>query len=143
MKEVAIDASLSLQWYLEDEVDRGYSLAVLERLFELKAIVPVVPVLWFYELGNGLTMACCRKRITYDQAGAYLEKVRHLGIAVDAVDPTTILTLPEFARKYELTNYDAAYLELAIRRNVPLATTDAALRRAAEKAGVPLLKPSE
>jgi predicted nucleic acid-binding protein len=49
-----------------------------------------------------------------------------------------ILTLPDLAEKHGLTNYDAAYLELAIRRNIALATTDQALRRAATRAGVPL-----
>jgi len=47
--------------------------------------------------------------------------------------------LPDLARTYELTNYDAAYLELAIRKRLPLATTDGALRRAAVKTGVPLV----
>jgi predicted nucleic acid-binding protein len=56
----------------------------------------------------------------------------------DDVDAALILTLPDVARSYDLTNYDAAYLELAIRRNLPLATTDQALRRDAGKAGVPL-----
>jgi predicted nucleic acid-binding protein len=50
--------------------------------------------------------------------------------------------LPDIARKYKLTNYDAAYLELAIRRTIALATTDEALRRAAGEAGVELFKPT-
>jgi predicted nucleic acid-binding protein len=137
--EVAIDASLTLQWFLEDETDRGYSLAVLSRLSDLAA---VVPILWFYELGNGLTMACRRKRITSDQASDYLARVRRLRIAVDEPDTALILTLPDLARTYELTNYDAAYLELAIRRNAALATTDGALRQAATKAGVALFDPA-
>ena len=132
MSEIAIDASLALQWFLEDEGDRGYSLAVLERLSEDRA---VVPPLWFYEVGNGLTMACRRKRISYKQAAGYLARVRRLPVSADDVDAALILKLPDVARSYDLTNYDAAYLELAIRRNLPLATTDQALRRAA---GVPL-----
>lgn len=137
MSEIAIDASLTLQWFLEDEADRGYSLTVLQQLSEDSA---VVPLLWFYEVGNGLTMACRRKRITYEQATGYLARVRRLPISADAADPALILTLPDLARAYELTNYDAAYLELALRRNIPLATTDEALRRAAKKAGVGLVK---
>jgi predicted nucleic acid-binding protein len=137
LSEIAIDASLTLQWFLEDEADRGYSLTVLQQLSEDSA---VVPLLWFYEVGNGLTMACRRKRITYEQATGYLARVRRLPISADAADPALILTLPDLARAYELTNYDAAYLELALRRNIPLATTDEALRRAAKKAGVGLVK---
>lgn len=136
MSEIAIDASLSLQWFLEDETDRGYSLAVLQRLSTDKAIVPL---LWFYEVGNGLIMALRRKRITSEQATGYLARVRRLPVSADQIDPRAILNLTDLARTYELTNYDAAYLELAIRRKLPLATTDAALRRAAKKAGVELL----
>jgi predicted nucleic acid-binding protein len=139
VSDVAIDASLSLQWFLEDEVDRGYSLAVLGRLSKLMA---VVPILWFYEIGNGLTMACRRKRITYEQATGYLTRIHRLSILPDPADPAVILALPDLARSYELTNYDAAYLELAIRRKIALATTDEALRRAAVKAGVSLFNPA-
>ena len=65
MTEFVIDASLARPWFLEDELDRGYSLKVLERLADDRA---VVPLLWFYEIGNGLTVACRRRRITYAQA---------------------------------------------------------------------------
>ena len=133
MSEIAIDASLTLQWFLEDEVDRGYSLAVLARLSDLSA---TVPMLWYYEVGNGLTMACRRKRITRVQADRYLARLKGLPIVADAVDPKAILSLPDIAQAYDLTNYDAAYLELALRRKLPLATTDAALRRSAAKAGI-------
>ena len=73
MSEIAIDASLSLQWFLEDEIDRECSLAILRRLSEDSA---VVPILWFYEIGSGLTMACRRKRISFEEAVEYLAKVR-------------------------------------------------------------------
>jgi predicted nucleic acid-binding protein len=136
LSEFAIDASLTLQWFLEDELDRGYSLGVLQRLPEDSAIVPL---LWFYEVGNGLMIACRRKRITQNQADQYLTKLRGLPIIRDHVEPIAILDLPEVARTYDLTNYDAAYLELALRRKLALATTDHALRRAANEAGVPLV----
>jgi predicted nucleic acid-binding protein len=139
LSEIAIDASLALQWFLEDEADRGYSLAVLQQLSKTAAMVPV---LWFYEVGNGLTMAVRRKRISAEQRVGYLDRIPKLPILVDHTDPAIILKLPELAYSYDLTNYDAAYLELAIRRKLPLATTDEALRRAAGKAGVDLLKPT-
>jgi predicted nucleic acid-binding protein len=139
LSEIAVDASLSLQWFLEDEVDRGYSLTVLRSLSEDSARVPL---LWFYEVGNGLMMALRRKRITSAQVTEYLTRVRKLPISPDDAGPDLILALPDLAGRYELTNYDAAYLELAIRRKILLATTDEALRRAAVKAGVPLVKPT-
>lgn len=80
-------------------------------------------------------MACRRKRITFEQAIEYVTNVRKLQISSDNSDPARILSLPALARRY-----DAAYLGLAIRRNIALATTDEALRRAASKAGVPLAK---
>ncbi len=139
MSEIVTDASVTLQWFLEDEIDRGYSLVILRRLFQDSA---VVPVLWFYEVGNGLMTACRRKRITFEKAAEYLAKVRKLPIYPDDADPDTILSIPEVANRYELTNYDAAYLELAIRRKLLLATTDEALRKAAIKAGVSLARPA-
>lgn len=137
MSEIAIDASLALQWFLEDELDRGYSLVVLERLSTDTASVPPI---WFYEVGNGLTTACRRNRISYEQAVEYLARVRRLPVLSDDTGSDRILMLPDLARNYDLTTYDAAYLELAIRRNIPLATTDRALRRAAAKANVPLVE---
>ncbi len=64
MSDLVLDASLTLQWFLEDEADREYGLAVLASLSNKRA---AVPVLWFYEVGNGLLMAHRRKRITLDK----------------------------------------------------------------------------
>ena len=64
MSDGVLDASIALQWFLEDEVDRKYSLGILVGLAEGRA---VVPALWFYEVGNGLLMAYRRKRITVDK----------------------------------------------------------------------------
>jgi predicted nucleic acid-binding protein len=139
LSEIVIDASLALQWFLEDEADRGYSLSILQSLSHVPA---VVPILWFYEVGNGLTMAVRRKRITDEQRAGYLARIPKLPISSDHADTTVILGLPDLAHTYELTNYDAAYLELAMRRKLSLATTDEALRRAAAKAGVDLVKPA-
>ena len=88
MSEIAIDASLALQWFLEDEVDRGYSLAILQLLSNTRA---VVPPLWFYEVGNGLTMAVRRKRITDNQMAGYLTRLPGLPITADPLDQTIIL----------------------------------------------------
>jgi predicted nucleic acid-binding protein len=81
-----------------------------------------------------------RKRITPQQAAQYLEKLRRLPISGEPLDPNTIFALPDLADRYALTNYDAAYLDLAIHRTIPLATTDAALQRAARMAGIDLVK---
>ena len=137
MSDLVLDASLALQWVLEDEADRKYSLAVLARLSEDRALVPV---LWFYEVGNGLLMAHRRKRISLDQLDGFLAHLQALPIDVAPESPSEILELPMFARSHDLTNYDAAYLKLATKGNLPLATNDSGLRRAAASSGVALVK---
>lgn len=133
MSDLVLDASLTLQWFLEDEADRQYALRVLLRLSSDRA---VVPMLWFYEVGNGLLMAHRRKRITFDQVDGFLTRLKALPIYTTPQVPTAVFELPAIAQKHNLTNYDAAYLALAMRLNLPLATTDADLRRAAGAAGV-------
>ena len=133
MSDLVLDASLALQWFLEDEADRKYSLGVLASLSEKRALVPI---LWFYEVGNGLVMAHRRKRISVDQISGFLTRLKVLPIDAAQQTPGEILELPAFAQSYSLTNYDAAYLALALKRNLPLATTDSALRHAAGAAGI-------
>jgi predicted nucleic acid-binding protein len=99
----------------------------------------VVPILWFYEVGKGLLMAHRRKRITFDQIEGFLTRLKALPIDAAQQVPTEILELPAIAQKHSLTSYDAAYLALAMRFRLPLATTDAELRRAAAAAGVAMV----
>jgi predicted nucleic acid-binding protein len=136
LNDVVIDASLALQWFLEDEQDRNLSLFALERLIESSA---VVPSLFFYEVGNGLLMAVRRKRITFDQTQAFLERLRELPIRVDGIESLALLNLPKLANAQGLTNYDAAYLDVAMRREIPIATSDSAIQAAAQRLGVALL----
>ena len=67
MSDLVLDASLALQWFLDDESGRDYSLAVLTSLAEKRALVPL---LWFYEIGNGLLMAHRRQRVSFEQSRA-------------------------------------------------------------------------
>jgi predicted nucleic acid-binding protein len=135
VSDLVLDASLALQWFLVDEADRKYSLRVLSSLSEKQA---VVPLLWFYEVGNGLLMAYRRKRIAQDQIDGFLTRLKNLPIQAAPQAPMDVLDLPALAQTHSLTNYDAAYLSLALRLGLPLATTDAALRRAATAAAVPI-----
>ncbi len=124
---------MALQWFLEDEADRKYSLGVLASLSEKRALVPI---LWFYEVGNGLLMAYRRKRITLDQIDGFLTRLKALPIEAAQQTPAEVLELPALAQARGLTNYDAAYLMLAMSSNLPLATTDSLLRAAATAAAV-------
>ncbi|MGC1187027.1 MAG: type II toxin-antitoxin system VapC family toxin [Candidatus Acidiferrales bacterium] len=136
MSDFVLDASLALQWFLEDEANRKYSLDVLASLSEKRA---VVPLLWFYEVGNGLVMAYRRGRITFDQIDGFVTRLKALPIVAISQTPFEILELPALAKANGLTNYDAAYLFLAIRSNLPLATMDSLLRKAAAAGGVNIL----
>ena len=133
MSDFVLDASLALQWFLEDEADRKYSLAVLASVSEKRALVPM---LWFYEVGNGLLMTYRRKRIALDQIDGFLVRLKALPIQAAQQTPAEILELPALAQVRGLTNYDAAYLAVAQRFGVPLATTDKDLRSAAAFVGV-------
>jgi len=136
VSDLVLDASLALQWFLEDEAGRKYSLAVLASLSEKRAIVPL---LWFYEVGNGLLMAHRRKRISIDQMDGFLTRLKALPIDAAEEAPLEILDLPVLARAQGLTNYDTAYLGLAKRSNLPLATNDSELRKAAISTGVAIV----
>lgn len=133
MSDFVLDASLALQWFLEDETDRQYSLEILASLSEKRALVPV---LWFYEVGNGLLMAFRRKRISLEQIHGFLARLKDLPIEAAQQTPSEIFDLPALAHAHGLTNYDEAYLALAIGSALPLATTDSKLRKAAESARV-------
>ncbi len=133
MSDLVLDASLTLQWFLEDETDRKYSLRVLASLTENRALVPI---LWFYEVGNGLLMAYRRKRISLEQTHGFLMRLKALPIEAVQQTPSQLLDLPALAQAHNLTNYDAAYLALAKNSRAPLATTDYNLRKAAAAADV-------
>ena len=133
---LVLDASLTLGWYFEDERSR-IGDAVLDRVAEEGA---VVPALWRYEVANGLQMAVRRKRIDALYRDASLAELRLLPIAVDdAGDELAWTVTLALADRFGLTVYDAAYLELAYRRHLPLATADRALRAAARALTVELV----
>jgi len=129
-----VDASAALAWCFEDEANR-WTDALLERLRQGDRIV--VPAHWPTEILNGLLVASRRKRIKPDQPALFWDELSRLPIetesALTASQAKTVLALAE---KHTLTVYDAAYLELAQRRQLPLGTLDADLRRAAQVEGI-------
>lgn len=84
-------------------------------------------------------MAYRRKRISLDQINGFLLRVKVLPIDAAQEAPSEVLELPAIAHTHNLTNYDAAYLALAMRSNLPLATTDTDLHKAAVSAGVAIV----
>lgn len=101
----------------------------------------VVPSIWSYEVANVLLTAQKKKRITEQDANEFISNLMVLEIYIDvpskeeAFDKTLAM-----ARKNQLTSYDAAYLELANRLAIPLATLDKDLIRGATSLGVPIVK---
>lgn len=137
MSDLVLDASLALQWFLDDEANRKYSLTILASLSVKRALVPV---LWFYEVGNGLLMAHRRKRIATEQIHGFLTRLKALPIDAAQETASEIFDLPALALSHNLTSYDAAYLSLASKFGLPLATNDSDLRKAALSEGVQLVK---
>lgn len=118
---------------LKTKPTRKYSLAVPESLSKKR---PLVPFLWFYEVGNGLVMALPRGRISSEQLQGFLLRLKALPIDVAQQTPDEVLESPALAKTYGLTNYDAAYLALAIRSELSLATTDTLLRKVSAAAAI-------
>ncbi len=133
---VVIDASLTLAWFFEDERTPPVN-AVLDQVTAGGA---AVPVLWRLEIANAFQMAIRRGRIDGAFRGRALRRLSQMTIAVDregeAHTWTTVLHLSDTQK---LTAYDAAYLELAQRRELPLGTLDRDLVRAANTLGVATL----
>jgi predicted nucleic acid-binding protein len=130
-----VDASVALSWCFEDEGGE-YALSVLDAL---QASEAAAASLWPLEVTNGLLVAERRGRIEPDAAARFGRLLLALPIAVDPVSRARSFEgVRVVARRRGLSAYDAAYLELATRLAVPLATLDLPLRRAAEAEGVAL-----
>lgn len=137
MRALVIDASTALGFVMADEQAPG----ALRALEALEAGVPTwVPGHWTLEVSNGLLAAERKKRLTAADVAEAVEVLQQLPIETDhETARRSFGTIAAVARLYTLTSYDAAYLELAQRTGATLATSDAALARAARKAGVPVL----
>ena len=133
---LVLDSSATLAWVSSDETTDP-----IRRLFDAVADDgAVVPALWRLEIANSLTVAVRRGRIDANFRRAVLSDLALLDITTD--DHTNVHAWGEtlsVADRFQLTVYDAAYLELAQRRNLPLATLDRELRVAAKSLGLNLM----
>ena len=131
-----IDASLTVSWYFDDEATPATE-AVLDTVSETGA---VVPTLWRLEVANAFQSAIRRKRFTASYRDRSLNELTRLPIVVDPeTDTYAWTTTLRLAERFSLTTYNSAYLELAQRRKLPLATLDSALRAAAMAVGIKVL----
>ena len=130
-----IDNSVVCGWFLANQ-STDYTEAIARRLQDDGAIASG---LWPLELANVLRTACKRGVMIASQAREVAEQIAALPIAVDAQPPATQAVL-SLALRYDLSSYDAAYLELALRLRLPIATQDEALVEAAMAAGVGVVR---
>jgi len=129
-----VDSSIALAWALPDETSKEAD-RFLGRI-SVRSIL-WVPALWWYEMANALLMAQRRKRLGEAEKIRLMELYRRLPIRTDvALDSDIVWRLHTLATEHNLSAYDAAYLELAQRRGLGLATVDRRLRVAAQKAGM-------
>lgn len=133
MTTVVIDASTALAWCFPDEASQDAD-AVLVSL-EGKTIL--VPAVWSLEIANAVLVGERQKRLRQPEIRRFTTLLESLSVVQD-VQPVNdqVSHLLPIAREYGLSAYDAAYLELSIRHNAPLASLDGKLQRAARKAGV-------
>ena len=139
MSDFVLDASVALAWVLDNPAP-VYALGVRQEMLGGKR--GVVPALWHLEIANGLAMAARRGDLTGADVEDALDQI--LTIAANKLDTAADLVSARDAlanaRRFQLTAYDAAYLDLARSEELPLATLDKGLRAAATKAGVAVLK---
>ena len=133
-----LDNSVAMRWLLPNTrpADTVYAGKALDALTTGQALVPS---LWALEAANVIAKAESKGMLTEARSQAFLALLDHLNIIDD--NATIVHALGEtlsLARRYKLSAYDAAYLELAMRSGLPLATLDADLAKAATTAGVPI-----
>jgi predicted nucleic acid-binding protein len=128
--DFVVDNSVVMTWCFEDETS-AYTDAVQELLLENTAYVPAI---WPLEVANVLLVAERKNRISKADSGHFVALLTQLPIVVEGTKPERAFhDIISLARQYRLSSYDASYLELAIRKGLPIATLDKAMIRAAEE----------
>jgi predicted nucleic acid-binding protein len=138
IKRLVLDASIAVSWCFSNEHSR-----LAESILDLLAAGTemLAPAIWPFEVANALLAGERRKRISPAQVTALLQRISKLPIVIEPIDSARAFEqVLAVARQHELTEYDAAYLELALREGLPLATLDMKLRQVAQSAGVALVE---
>ena len=135
IEQFVVDNSVVMSWCFKDETN-NYADIVLDRLTE---IVAVVPSIWPLEVVNVLLVAEQQKRLSESDSIRFLTLLSQLPILVEYERPEMMKELLALARSNNLSSYDASYLDLAMRKGVPIATLDNKLIEAAKRIDVPIL----
>ena len=134
MTSIVIDNSVFLAWCLADE-EEPTAIGAMQQVAEEGGVAPRI---WWYELRNALLVNERRGRMSPQQVSDTLAESLALGISMD--DQHDESRLLELTRRHGLTVYHAAYLEVAFRRGLPLATLDRRLCEAAQANGVAVVQ---
>jgi predicted nucleic acid-binding protein len=135
--DFVLDCSITMSWCFEDEKSI-LSDRILEMFLDKVAIVPII---WQLEVASVLLIAERKKRITHDQREMFKETLSILPIEIDfSTTYRTMGSIYDLAKENQLSIYDACYLELAIRENIPIATSDKELLKAAHYKKISVLK---
>ncbi len=136
MTSFVLDNSVAMRWLLASDktADQKYAIATLESLQNTTALVPT---LWHLEAANVLLGAKNKGQLTVADVERFVSQLQVLPIQTDALTSQQAFgSTLSLAQAYQLSSYDAAYLELALREGIPLATLDKDLLKAARKAKV-------
>jgi len=137
IKRMVLDASVAVAWCFEDE-RTDFTEGVLDLLSVGTEVL--TPAIWPLEVANALLIAERRKRISVAQVTGFLRRIAGLPISVEPIEPGRAFDqIFSVARQQNLIEYDAAYIERALRRALRLATLDDKLRQVAEFAGITLI----
>jgi len=136
MSPMVLDCSVTISWFIADEASK-MSLNILDKVAENGAIVPTI---WQLEVGNVLLVSQRKKLITKEQRHKALYVLNELPINIDqSTSKHAWQETIELAERYNLSLYDACYLELSLRCTLALATFDNHLKQAANLSGVALV----
>ena len=137
MKRFVLDCSMTMSWFFEDEATQVTDTVHDSLAADSQALVPAI---WPLEVINSFLVAERRKRINKLQTSRYLSHLKILPIEIDFHTHDQVFgDILRLAREHHLSSYDAAYLELANRLNLPLATLDKNLQKAAKRSGLSLI----
>jgi predicted nucleic acid-binding protein len=131
-----VDNSVVMTWCFSDETNK-YSDAVLDSLNSSTAFVPST---WPLEVGNILLVAKRRKRLSEADSTRFIALIAELPIVIEQEEPERMKRdILALARKHKISTYDASYLDLAMRKGLPIASLDKDLRKAARRSRVAIL----
>lgn len=137
MSRFVLDCSITMGWCFENQSD-DYTRSVLTRLDHEEASVPSI---WALEVANSLVVAERRRKLSRSATTAFVSVLSGLQIRVEEdTHARSLGAILDLARDQNLSTYDAAYLELALRHGWALATRDEGLSRAARAVGVELMR---